>query len=102
MSGFWIFADNVSVMEIYIPALVQFIFYILILQVLKFFVDLWKWKVANGVSFRVEKEIPQAPPKKKKKRSINHKKPKPSSVKKPKTMTTNPLYQEKQLDDVET
>ncbi len=90
--GVWIWADNVPVMDVYFPALVQFVFYLLIFQIIKFFVDFWKWKIENGVKFRTDVTLPM--PQKVKKQKKKKRRDEPE------TAQQSPLVVTK-IDDIE-
>lgn len=80
--GVWIWADNVPVLDVYLPALVQFAFYYLIFSIVKMAVDFWKWKIENGIKFKAQ--VRYALPKQKTKK----KKVQPQKVK----VQKNPLH----------
>lgn len=61
MGGFWIFADNVPMLENYFPYAVQLFFYFFLFMIFKEIIGFWKWKkdyelaeLINGVEYTVK------------------------------------------------
>lgn len=48
-TNLWIFASNVPVIEYYLPYLVQILFFLLILEFVRFIVDIYIYKTTNRV-----------------------------------------------------
>ncbi len=61
MSNFWIFADNVPMLQTYFPYAVQLFFYFFLFMIFKEALSFWKWKkdyelaeLINGVEYTVK------------------------------------------------